>query len=81
MFRADIGGFDAGSIFSRNIIAAYNFDVCIVNGVTYSGMLGYRALSVNDNNGGSGFKKYELDAVLHGPVKELGWAFCPRNPT
>jgi hypothetical protein len=40
MFRADIGGFDAGSIFSWNIVAAYNFNICVVNGVTYSGMLG-----------------------------------------
>ena len=38
------------------------------NGVTYSGMLGYRALSVNYDSEGSGFKKYEFDAVLHGPV-------------
>ena len=68
MFRADVGGFDAGSMFSWNIVAAYNFNICVVNGVTYSGMLGYRALSVDYDNGGSGFKKYEFDAVLHGPV-------------
>lgn len=71
MFRADIGGFDAGSFFSWNVIAAYNFNICIVNGVTYSGMLGYRALSVDYDNGSSGFKKYEFDAVLHGPVLGL----------
>ena len=71
MFRADIGGFDAGSFFSWNIVAAYNFNICIVNGVTYSGMLGYRALSVDYDNGGSGFKKYEFDAVMHGPVMGL----------
>ena len=71
MFRADVGGFDAGSFFSWNIEAAYNFNICTVNGVTYSGMLGYRALSVNYDNEGSGFKKYEFDAVLHGPVLGL----------
>ena len=71
MFRADIGGFDAGSMFSWNIIAAYNFNICVSNGVTYTAMLGYRALSVDYDNDGSGFKKYELDAVMHGPVMGL----------
>ena len=71
MFRADIGGFNAGSIFSWNVIATYNFNICIVNGVTYSGMLGYRALSVNFDNGDAGLKRYEFDAVLHGPVMGL----------
>jgi len=67
MFRADVGGFDAGSMFSWNVIAAYNFNIYVSNGVTYAGMLGYRALSVNYDQG-TGFKKYEFDAVLHGPV-------------
>jgi len=71
MFRADVGGFDAGSFFSWNIVAAYNFNLCVVNGVAYSGTLGYRALSVNYDNEDSGFKKYEFDAVLHGPVAGL----------
>jgi len=71
MFRADIGGFNAGSLFSWNVIATYNFNICIVNGVTYSGMLGYRALSVNFDNGDAGLKRYEFDAVLHGPVMGL----------
>ena len=75
MFRADVGGFDAGSFFSWNIEAAYNFNICVVNGVTYSGMLGYRALSVNYDNEGSGFKKYEFDAVLHGPVMGISIKF------
>jgi hypothetical protein len=75
MFRADVGGFDAGSFFSWNIVAAYNFNLCVVNGVTYSGILGYRALSVNYDNEGSGFKKYEFDAVLHGPVMGISIKF------
>jgi hypothetical protein len=70
MFRADVGGFDAGSLFSWNIVAAYTFNLCVSNGVSYSGMLGYRALSV-DYEQGSGLKKYEFDAVLHGPVLGL----------
>jgi hypothetical protein len=53
MFRADIGGFSAGCFFSWNVIAAYNFNICIVDGVTYFGMLGYRALSVDYENGAS----------------------------
>ena len=75
MFRADIGGFDAGSMFSWNIVAAYNFNICVFDGVTYTGMLGYRALSVNYDNDGSGFKKYELDAVMHGPVMGISIKF------
>ena len=67
MVRADVGGFDAGSMFSWNVIAAYNFNIYVSNGVTYAGMLGYRALSVNYDQG-TGLKKYDFDAVLHGPV-------------
>jgi hypothetical protein len=74
MFRADVGGFDAGSIFSWNIVGAYNFNICVSNGITYTGMLGYRALSV-DYDQSSGFKKYEFDAVLHGPVMGLSVKF------
>jgi len=46
VFRADMGGFDAGSQFSWNVLCAYSFTFAVRNGVTYSSLLGYRALSV-----------------------------------
>ena len=73
MFRADVGGFDAGSQFSWNIIGAYNFKICVSNGITYTGMLGYRALSV-DYEQGSARTKYEYDVVQHGVSMYFGSA-------
>jgi hypothetical protein len=58
MSRADVGGFDAGSQFSWNVIGAYDFNIRVMNGITYTGMLGYRALSV-DYEQGSRRTKYE----------------------
>jgi len=66
-FRADVGGFDVGSRISWNLLAAYSWILCVNNGVTYSGMLGYRALSV-DYAKGSGIDRYEYDVLQHGPV-------------
>lgn len=37
MVRGDVGGFDAGSQFSWNAIAAYSWDFAVRSGVTYSG--------------------------------------------
>jgi hypothetical protein len=74
MFRADVGGFDVGSKFSWNLIGAYSWDICVSHGVTYSGMVGYRALSV-DFEKGSGVTRYEYDVVQHGPVMGLAIKF------
>jgi hypothetical protein len=74
MFRADVGGFDAGSQFSWNVIGAYNFNICVSNGITYTGMVGYRALSV-DYEQGSARTKYEYDVVQHGPVMGISVKF------
>jgi len=74
LLRADVGGFDAGSKFSWNVLGAYSFDFAVRNGVTYSGMLGYRALSV-DFEKGSGASKYEYDIVQHGPIVGLTLRF------
>jgi len=74
VLRADVGGFDAGSKFSWNVLGAYSFILAVRNGVTYSGMLGYRALSV-DFEKGSGNNKYEYDVVQHGPVVGLTIGF------
>jgi len=74
LLRADVGGFDVGSKFSWNVLGAYSFDFAVRNGVTYSGMLGYRALSV-DFEKNSGTSKYEYDVVQHGPVVGLTLRF------
>jgi hypothetical protein len=75
VFRADVGGFDAGSQFSWNVLAAYSFTFAVRNGVTYAGLLGYRALSVEYEKG-SGVNRYEYDVVQHGPVVGLTVGFC-----
>jgi hypothetical protein len=74
VFRADVGGFDAGSQFSWNVLGAYSFTFAVRNGVTYSGLLGYRALSV-DYEQGSGVNRYQFDVVQHGPVLGLTVGF------
>jgi hypothetical protein len=74
IFRADIGGFDVGSQFSWNVLGAYSFTLAVRDGVTYSGLLGYRALSV-DYEKGSGANKYEYDVVQHGPIVGLTIGF------
>ena len=49
--RGDIGGFDVGSRFSWQAIAAYGFDFATYNGMTFAGVIGYRALSVDYSQG------------------------------
>jgi len=70
VLRADIGGFGAGSEFSWNAFAAYSWTVAVCEGVTYSGVLGYRALDV-DYEQGAGLNKYEYDVLMHGPLVGL----------
>ncbi len=65
--RGDVGGFDVGSEFSWQVIATYDFQLCVTDGYTIDGYLGYRALSV-DYSHGSGTSRYEFDAVQQGPV-------------
>jgi hypothetical protein len=67
ILRADVGGFGVGSQFSWNALAAYSWEIAVRDGVTYSGLLGYRALDV-DYEQGSGRNKYEYDVLQHGPV-------------
>lgn len=74
MLRGDIGGFGAGSQFSWNVLAAYSFEICASDGVTYSGVLGYRLLDV-DYEQGSGRTKYEYDVLQHGPITGLTMKF------
>jgi hypothetical protein len=74
MLRADVGGFGAGSQFSWNALAAYSFVFAKRDGVTYSGILGYRALDV-DYEQGSGRTKYVYDVLQHGPISGLTVSF------
>ena len=74
LLRADVGGFGVGSEISWNALAAYSFDIAAMDGVTYSGILGYRALYV-DYEQGSGRTKYEYDVLQHGPVTGLSVRF------
>jgi hypothetical protein len=67
MLRADIGGFGAGSKFSWNAVAAYSWEIAVRDGVTYSGVLGYRALDV-DYEQGAGLDLYVYDVLQHGPI-------------
>lgn len=65
--RGDVGGFDVGSDFSWQVIATYDFQLCVTENHVVDGYLGYRALSV-DYSQGSGANRYELDAIQQGPV-------------
>ena len=70
MLRGDIGGFDVGSRFSWNLLGAYSWQIGARDGLTYSGILGYRLLSV-DYVQGSGAARSEYDVLQHGPLMGL----------
>lgn len=72
--RGDIGGFGAGSRFSWQAVGGYSFDFGTYNGITFAGIVGYRALSV-DYSQGEGRRRYEFDVVQHGPVLGLSMRF------
>jgi hypothetical protein len=65
--RGDVGGFDVGSDFSWQVIATYDFQLCVTDRYAIDGYLGYRALSVHYSEG-SGVNRYEFDAIQQGPV-------------
>jgi hypothetical protein len=65
--RGDIGGFGVGSDFSWQAIGAYGFEFGTYQGITFSGVIGYRALYV-DYVQGEGRQRYEFDMLQHGPV-------------
>ncbi len=72
--RGDIGGFGVGSEFSWQAIGGYGFELGTYQGITFSGIIGYRALSV-DYAQGEGLRRYEFDMVQHGPVLGLSMRF------
>ena len=63
----DVGGFDVGSKFSWQALATLNYEFLKKNDVSWSGMIGYKALSV-DYSQGSGLNHYEYDMVMYGPI-------------
>ena len=63
----DVGGFDAGSKFSWQVLALLEHEICRSKTATWGAMLGYKALSV-DYSQGSGLTHYEFDMTMHGPV-------------
>jgi hypothetical protein len=63
----DIGGFGVGSKFSWQVLAALNYDFCVRKSVTWSGMVGYKALHV-DYAKGSGLDRFEYNMTMHGPI-------------
>jgi hypothetical protein len=74
LLRGDIGGFGVGSDFSWQAIGAYGFEFGTYNGITFSGVIGYRALYV-DYVQGEGRSRYEFDMLQHGPVLGLSARF------
>jgi hypothetical protein len=74
LLRGDVGGFDAGSQFSWNVLAAYSFQIGAYHGVTYSGLLGYRALAADFVKGSDG-NRFEFDMIQHGPLLGLVVSF------
>jgi hypothetical protein len=67
ILSGDVGGFDVGSKFSWQVLGALDYEFCRSKNVTWSGMLGYKALSV-DYTQGSGTSRYEFDMTMHGPI-------------
>ncbi len=63
----DVGGFDVGSRFSWQALAALDYDFMKTNSAIWSGMIGYKALYV-DYSTGSGFTRYEYDMTMFGPI-------------
>jgi hypothetical protein len=65
--RGDIGGFGVGSKFSWQAVGGYEVAFGTWHGIAFSGLLGYRALYV-DYEQGSGRTRYQYDMLEHGPV-------------
>ena len=72
--RGDVGGFGVGSKFSWQAIGGYSFDFGVYNGITFSGVIGYRALFA-DYAQGEGRTRYEYDMLIHGPVLGVSMRF------
>lgn len=65
--RGDVGGFGAGSKFTWQALATYNWQVCTHGPMLIDGYVGWRALQV-DYTQGAGVERYEFDVLQQGPV-------------
>ncbi len=65
--RGDIGGFGAGSKFTWQALATYNWQMCTLGPMLIDGYAGWRALYV-DYATGAGVERYEFDVLQQGPV-------------
>lgn len=72
--RGDIGGFGVGSDFSWQAVGGYSFEFGTYQGITFAGVIGYRALSV-DYAEGEGRRRYEFDMLQHGPILGISARF------
>ena len=63
----DVGGFGVGSKFSWQALAALNYEFKRTKDVSWSAMVGYKALNV-DYSKGSGITQYEYDMTMYGPI-------------
>ncbi len=70
----DVGGFGVGSRFSWQALGAYRWTFAKTNNITWSGMLGYRALYA-DYTKGSGDTLYVYDMLQHGPIAGVSARF------
>src|SRR5262249_764966 len=67
VLSGDVGGFGAGSKFSWQALALLEHENCRSRTVTWSGMLGYKALFI-DYSQGRGVTLYNYDMTMHGPI-------------
>jgi hypothetical protein len=65
--EADMGGFGIGSRISAQAQLAYAYEFGNALGISWAGVLGYRALYV-DYTQGSGNSFFEMNLVQHGPL-------------
>ena len=72
--KGDVGGFGAGSDFSWQALATFNWEFCRTESVVWKAVIGYRALHV-DYAQGSGARLYEFDMLLHGPIFGINATF------
>jgi hypothetical protein len=67
VLSGDVGGFGAGSEISWQVLALLEHEFYRSSTVSWSAMLGYKALSV-DYSQGSGRTLYVFDMTMHGPI-------------
>jgi hypothetical protein len=63
---------------SWQALVALNYDTYVAKSVTWSGMVGYKALNV-DYTQGSGLTHYEYNMTMHGPILGVTARFYPTN--